>query len=72
MVLLDLPPVEIFALGIAKGKVNFFNKDLIILFFGNLTAIVFSFALANFETFDFFSFFKIYVRGPGENFFIKF
>ena len=51
-----LTPVDIFALGIAKGKTNFLINSLIILFFGNLTAIVFSLALANFDTFDFFLF----------------
>ena len=54
-----LTPVEIFALGIAKGKLNFFNKDLMTLFLGNLTAIVFNLALANFDTFELFLFFKI-------------
>ena len=42
---------EIFALGIANGKFNLFKRLLIVLFFGNLTAIVCKFAFAKFEIF---------------------
>ena len=50
--------LETFALGIARGNFNFFNKFLIILFLGNLTAIVFNLQFAKFDIFDSFFFFS--------------
>jgi len=57
---------EIFALGAASGNFKILSKFLAILWFGNLTAIVFFPAIAIFEIFDFFLFFKIKVIGPGQ------
>ena len=57
-----------FALGIAKGNFNCFNKFLITTFLGNLIAILFKFAFAREEILDPFFFCNTYVKGPGENF----
>ena len=65
---MGLNPDEIFALGMAKGKFNIFNKILIILCFGNLIATVFSFAVAKEFIFVLTFFFKTKVNGPGQNF----
>jgi len=56
------------ALGIAKGKFKDFNIFLNVLFSGNLTATVFSFAVVILDSKEFFFFFKTKVIGPGENF----
>ena len=66
--LVGLTLVDMFALGIANGKFNFFKRFLITTFFGNLTAILFKFAFAKKEILESFFFWRIYVRGPGENF----
>ena len=49
---------EIFALGAASGNFKILSKFLAILCFGILTATVFFPAIAIFEIFDFFFFFK--------------
>ena len=59
---------DIFALGIAKGKSIPFSIFLIVLSFGNRTAIVLSLAVAELETLEPILFFKIKVIGPGHNF----
>ena len=66
--LIGLILVDIFALGIARGKFNFFNKFFIILCLGNLTAIIFKLAFAEGHILESLFFFRIKVNGPGENF----
>ena len=45
---------KILALGAAKGKSSFDNKFCVILFFGNLIAIVFLLSFTNFDILDLF------------------
>ena len=59
--------VDLLALGIAKGNLIRFSRDLTILCFGNLIAIVFNFAEASGLILDPFFLFKINVIGPGQN-----
>ena len=59
---------EIFALGIANGKLEILSIDLIILWLGNLIATVFKLAVAKGQIFEFCFFFKTKVIGPGQNF----
>ena len=66
---IGLKPDEIFALGIASGKLKNFNKVFITLCFGNLIATVFKLAVAKDEIFEFLFFFKTKVIGPGQNLF---
>ena len=58
---------DLFALGIAKGKLIFFKIVLITLCFGNLIATVFNFADASGLILELILFFKIKVIGPGQN-----
>ena len=59
--------VDKLALGIARGNLNRFSYFLIVVFLGNLTAILFKLAFARVEILDTFFFRSIYVNGPGEN-----
>ena len=66
--LIGLTLLDILALGIARGNFNFLSKFFIIIFLGNLTAILLRLPFAIGEILDFFFFCNIYVNGPGENF----
>ena len=66
--LTGLTPDAIFALGIAKGKFKSLSTVLTILSLGNLIATVFKLAVTKELIFDFVFFFKIKVKGPGQNF----
>ena len=60
--------VDLFALGIAKGKFKTLSILLIVLFSGNLTATVFKLAVATAANKEFFFFLRTNVIGPGQNF----
>ena len=63
---------DLFALGIANGKFNFFNIVLVFLLLGNLTATVFSFAVDKLDIFDDLFFLTTNVIGPGHSFLYNF
>ena len=56
------------ALGAAKGNLSFFNKFLVIVCLGNLTAKALFLLVTNLEIFESFFNSKINVIGPGQNF----
>ena len=57
---------DLFALGIASGKLTLFKMALTIKCFGNLMATVFNFAQAEGCIFELCFFFKTNVIGPGQ------
>ena len=63
---------DIFALGIANGKLIFFKIALVTLCFGNLIATVVNFAQARGLILELIFFFNIKVIGPGQNFLYNF
>tara|TARA_Y100000816_G_scaffold212685_1_gene158212 strand:+ start:376 stop:588 length:213 start_codon:yes stop_codon:yes gene_type:complete len=60
--------LDTFALGAARGNLILFNKLLVTLFFGNLTAKVFFECVTFFEIRLLFFNLRTNVIGPGQNF----